>query len=83
MGGKAINVSSDCGADSLESADLFLVQRKTFLEPVRVVFLMGVLRPKHLEAAVWHADQTIASAAQQPSRNDCFEVGTRGHDSLR
>lgn len=32
MGGKAINVSSDCGADGLESADLFLVQRKTFLE---------------------------------------------------
>ncbi|ESY55559.1 MULTISPECIES: peptidoglycan-binding protein [unclassified Mesorhizobium] len=32
MGGKAINVSSDCGANDLESADLFLVQRKTFLE---------------------------------------------------
>ncbi|MFD2051874.1 peptidoglycan-binding protein [Mesorhizobium calcicola] len=32
MGGKAINVSSDCGAGGLESADLFLVQRKTFLE---------------------------------------------------
>lgn len=32
MGGKAINVSSECRADRLESADLFLVQRKTFLE---------------------------------------------------
>ncbi|TPJ22578.1 peptidoglycan-binding domain-containing protein [Mesorhizobium sp. B2-8-3] len=32
MGGKAINVSLDCGANDLESADLFLVQRKTFLE---------------------------------------------------
>ncbi|ANN60704.1 hypothetical protein EFV37_31650 [Mesorhizobium loti] len=32
MGGKAINVSSDCGAGGLESADLFIVQRKTFLE---------------------------------------------------
>ncbi|RWI16729.1 hypothetical protein [Mesorhizobium sp.] len=32
MGGKAINVSSDCGADRLKSADLFIVQRKTFLE---------------------------------------------------
>lgn len=32
MGGKAINVSSDCAAGDLDSADLFLVQRKTFLE---------------------------------------------------
>jgi hypothetical protein len=32
MGGKAINVNSECGADGLEGADLFLVQRKTFLE---------------------------------------------------
>lgn len=32
MGGKAINVSSDCGANDLDNADLFLIQRKTFLE---------------------------------------------------
>ncbi|MBZ9759260.1 peptidoglycan-binding protein [Mesorhizobium sp. ESP6-5] len=32
MGGKAINVRLDCGANDLESADLFLVRRKTFLE---------------------------------------------------
>ncbi|RUX08103.1 peptidoglycan-binding protein, partial [Mesorhizobium sp. M8A.F.Ca.ET.059.01.1.1] len=32
LGGKTINVKSDCGANDLDSADLFLVQRKTFLE---------------------------------------------------
>ncbi|MER9171644.1 hypothetical protein NKI12_30900 [Mesorhizobium australicum] len=32
MGGQAINVSTDCRANELENADLFLVQRKTFLE---------------------------------------------------
>ncbi|MGX5799634.1 peptidoglycan-binding domain-containing protein [Bradyrhizobium sp. Arg314] len=32
LGGKAINVNSDCGAEGLESADLFLVRRKSFLE---------------------------------------------------
>lgn len=32
LGGKTINVTSDCGADVLETADLFLVRRKSFLE---------------------------------------------------
>ncbi|UCI31779.1 peptidoglycan-binding domain-containing protein [Mesorhizobium sp. B4-1-4] len=32
LGGKAIDISSECGAGDLDRADLFFVQRKTFLE---------------------------------------------------
>lgn len=32
LGGKAIHISSECGADDLDHADLLFVQRKAFLE---------------------------------------------------
>lgn len=72
LGGKAINVKSECGTNDLESADLFLVQRKVFLEApptLQAAYLeaMGaktirVFDPIHFDdiKARMDADQTLA-----------------------
>ncbi|MBZ9757014.1 hypothetical protein LB524_17135 [Mesorhizobium sp. ESP6-5] len=72
MGGKATNVKSDCGANDLESADIFLVQRKTFLEApptLQAAYLeameaktIRVFEPIHFEdiKARMDSDQALA-----------------------
>ncbi|RUX48822.1 hypothetical protein EOA33_14435 [Mesorhizobium sp. M4A.F.Ca.ET.050.02.1.1] len=72
LGGKAINVKSDCGANDLDGADLFLVKRKTFLEApptLQAAYLEGmedktfrVFDPIRFEdiRARMESDQTLA-----------------------
>ncbi|RXT36115.1 hypothetical protein B5V01_30405 [Mesorhizobium erdmanii] len=77
LGGQALNISSDCGADDLDHADLFIVQRKKFLEaqPTLQAAYLEAMEAKNIRVfdsiryedikAHMESDQALASKIAQ------------------